>query len=363
MTSRQFAREMGRVLLTLALAAAGGALFRLAGLPAAWLTGSMIAVSVAALAGAPLAVPGWLSAACFLLLGARIGASLDSNMLAHLGKWPGSLLALVLSIPAIIASGSVFLRRVAGWDAPTAYMASIPGALSYVIAMAVQTKADVRLVMTAQMLRLLILMAVLPPLVVALNGYAPSPPPAVPAPEAVAFAGAPGLIILLLASAAGGLALQALRVPAGSLIGSMSVSGALHGGGLVSGQLPVWLVTASLAVLGAYAGFRFKGAELRAIMRSLLPSLGAFCFTLIVAGLFAAAVSHGLGLPLGQTLIAFAPGGLDAMMILAFLLGLDTAYVGAHQFVRFLGIALLLPLIAWPHLERHERMDTDAGGQ
>jgi membrane AbrB-like protein len=241
-------------------------------------------------------------------------------------------------------------------------MAAIPGALSYVAAMATQTRANMRLVMTAQMLRLMILMVVLPPLVVALNGHALTPPMA-PPPGISTFEGAPALALLLCVSVAGGLALHVLRVPAGLLLGSMIASAVLHGGGLVPGQLPGWLLTGSLIVLGAYVGFRFDGADIRSIMRSLLPSLGAFCFTLLVAGLFAVGVSFGLDLPLGQVLVAFAPGGLDAMMILAFLLGADTAYVGAHQFARSLGIALLLPLIVWPHLVRKERMDTDAAGQ
>jgi len=50
-----------------------------------------------------------------------------------------------------------------------------------------------------------------------------------------------------------------------------------------------------------------------------------------------------------------APGGLEAMMILSFLLGLDPAYIGAHQFARFLGIAVLLPLMARRYLPPADR--------
>ena len=44
--------------------------------------------------------------------------------------------------------------------------------------------------------------------------------------------------------------------------------------------------------------------------------------------------------------MAFAPGGIEAMTILAFVLGLDPAFVATHQLARFLGISLLLPVIA-----------------
>jgi hypothetical protein len=42
--------------------------------------------------------------------------------------------------------------------------------------------------------------------------------------------------------------------------------------------------------------------------------------------------------------VAFAPGGLEAMTVLALVLGLDPLYVGIHHLVRFLGIGLVLPV-------------------
>jgi uncharacterized membrane protein AbrB (regulator of aidB expression) len=54
--------------------------------------------------------------------------------------------------------------------------------------------------------------------------------------------------------------------------------------------------------------------------------------------------------------VAFAPGGLEGMMVLGLVLGLDPLYVGVHHLVRFLGIGLALPLVmTW--LGRSERRD------
>ncbi|MGB0084193.1 MAG: AbrB family transcriptional regulator [Rhodomicrobiaceae bacterium] len=63
-------------------------------------------------------------------------------------------------------------------------------------------------------------------------------------------------------------------------------------------------------------------------------------------------VAGGLDLPIGQVRVAYAPGSLEAMTILAFVLGVDPAYVGVHQLVRFLGLSLLSPLIAKSYLKR-----------
>jgi hypothetical protein len=48
---------------------------------------------------------------------------------------------------------------------------------------------------------------------------------------------------------------------------------------------------------------------------------------------------------LADALVAFAPGGLEAMMVLALVLHLDPLYVGLHHLARFLGIGFLLPVL------------------
>ncbi|MDZ4789627.1 MAG: AbrB family transcriptional regulator [Hyphomicrobiales bacterium] len=347
-----FADIFERTAFALIIGAGGGTLFFIAGLPAAWLTGSMLAVAALALCQAPLALPGPLASASFVLVGVSMGAGFDARMLESLAKWPLSLVALALSVPAIMAAVAIYLRRAGGWDAPTAFFASIPGALSYVIAMTLNSRADAKLVVMAQMVRLMILMAILPPLIVALSDPADMEPPVI---AAARFEGAGGLAMLIAAGAAAGLLLHWLKAPAGLLLGAMIASAVLHLTGAVTGQLPAAILIPTLIVLGAYTGMRFEGASIALLRRSLPASFVAFFIALVVAGVLASAVAWGLGVPWGQALLAFAPGGLEAMMILSFLLGLDPAYVGAHQFARFLGISILLPFIARKYLSSSDR--------
>jgi uncharacterized membrane protein AbrB (regulator of aidB expression) len=51
-----------------------------------------------------------------------------------------------------------------------------------------------------------------------------------------------------------------------------------------------------------------------------------------------------LSLSFADVLIAYAPGGLEAMTILAFALHLDPAFVGAHHLWRFFFVSLMMPL-------------------
>ena len=67
--------------------------------------------------------------------------------------------------------------------------------------------------------------------------------------------------------------------------------------------------------------------------------------TLVVAVVGAFAATAATGIPYSHTLLAFSPGGLEAMVILAFALNLDPAYVGTHQIARFMVLSLAMPLV------------------
>jgi uncharacterized membrane protein AbrB (regulator of aidB expression) len=75
-------------------------------------------------------------------------------------------------------------------------------------------------------------------------------------------------------------------------------------------------------------------------------ALIAFAVSMAVAVLFAWPASRIANVPLLSAIIAFAPGGLEAMAMLAFALGLDPLYVAAHHLIRFFGIAFALPFVA-----------------
>jgi uncharacterized membrane protein AbrB (regulator of aidB expression) len=53
-----------------------------------------------------------------------------------------------------------------------------------------------------------------------------------------------------------------------------------------------------------------------------------------------------LSLRIAEVMIAFAPGSVDAMMLLALALNLDPVYVGAHHLTRIFLVSLTMPLVA-----------------
>ncbi len=202
------------------------------------------------------------------------------------------------------------------------------------------SRADIRRVALSQTLRLFLLVGVLPMVVTAVD------PAGVVAPRFARVHGAGPLALLLVAGLAGSFAGHRLRIPAGILIGAFLASGILHGTGVVEGALPAVLQAPALVLLGTMLGLRFSGTDLRMLVSTLAAGVGAFlaAFAAALAGAWVIAALTGLGF--GQTLIAYAPGGLEVMVILAFALKVDPAFVAAHHLARFVAMTVLVPGLA-----------------
>ena len=347
---QHYARLAAHVALTFTIGLAGGAVFDLLGFPAPWLTGSVAAVSVAVLGGAKLTMPPIMRQMTFLVLGVSIGSSVNAEILSGITKWPASIAALCVAVIVTITASTAFLSSRPGWNRSTAFFSSLPGALSYVLAMSMQSNANTPLVVLAQMLRVVTLLLVLP-LIISSNA---------PAPASAATAENSGILQELVIFAGGavvGYLLERGKFPAGMLFGGMLASAALHVSSVVEGRVHPEILIPSQILLGCFMGLRFSGTNPRLLLRALGPSVGAFAIALAISGVSAFLVAWMFALPLNQLLLAYAPGALEVMIILAFVLGLDPAFVAAHHLIRFIGIALLLPLLAKIFLPRDQKKE------
>src|SRR5580704_7228414 len=109
-------RESLEVAETLAIAAAGGIAFTLIGVPAGLVSGSILAVACAALAGRPVKVPLPLARVCFVLVGMLLGAVVTPATLRGVVTWPLSIALLTLSAAATIVATTSYLRLAHRWD-------------------------------------------------------------------------------------------------------------------------------------------------------------------------------------------------------------------------------------------------------
>ncbi len=328
---------------TLLIAAAGGVSFAALGIPAGLISGSVLAVAIAALAGRPVRVPVQLARVFFVVIGILLGAVVTPATLQGLATWPLSIAILAMATLAMIAATTCYLRFVHGWNWVSAYLGASPGAMAQVLALSADFKADLRGIAIVQVMRVL-LITILLPAGLASFGLVAGGMVAVPAPAG----GSSGLelAILIVVSASLSLLLAWLRFPGGLMFGAMTGSAVLHGTGWVHAVLPWWVGSSAVIVIGATAGSRFANTSLRTVIDYLGSAIGSFAVAVTAAASFAAIVMILLPFRPADVIIAFAPGAQDQMMLLALALHLDPVYVGAHHLSRWLVVTFTLAAFA-----------------
>ncbi|MFO1133781.1 MAG: AbrB family transcriptional regulator [Rhodoblastus sp.] len=324
-------------IFTVAGAALGGGAVAAVGVPAGWLSGAMIGVAI--LAALRLAEP--LSApfrwAAMVSSGVAIGAAVTPQMLQKIAAYPFSIAVMSASVAISTFACAKILARAPGWSRSTAFFASVPGALSYVFAVAAtQEETDLSRIAVVQVLRVFLLMGFVPLIVAEAGGVSGAAPAGPIDPLST-------LLVLAALGAAVGYAMERGQIAGGMLFGAMLVSGGAHALSLAPGVPPPVVAIVAQVLIGAWVGARFIGFDWRLFARSAPAALGSFFVAVGIAGVFAILAALALSLPFAQTLLAFSPGGLEAMTLLAFALGIDPLYVGAHHLARFLLISLTLP--------------------
>ena len=328
---------------TLALAAAGGAALGLIGVPAGWLSGSILAVAGASLAGRPMLIPTLLMRAIFVLIGISLGAVVTPETLHGMATYPVSIAVLILAMALISIGGAGYLRLIHRWDNVDAYLAAAPGGMSQVLALGAELGGDLRAIAIVQSIRVVVI-AVGLPAGLSMLGLVGQAPPRVTG--ALSIGVLDELAILVAASTVVAIIAYRIRFPGGLLFGAMLTSAVLHGSGLIHAVMPWWAVNTAMVAMGAITGSRFANTTLRMLLNFVGAAFGSFAVAVTIAAAFAAVLISVLSLRAAEVMIAFAPGSVDAMMLLALALNLDPVYVGAHHLTRIFFVSLTMPLVA-----------------
>lgn len=323
--------------VTLAIAGSAGLAARAAHLPLGLLLGALAATATCAIAGwrplgQPMHLPGWLRTAFVPVIGVSTGGAFTPEVAAQAGDWLASLAALVLFIPLIHAAGFL-VYRAGGLPPAEAFFGAAPGGLIETVDLAHRHGADEAMVTVLQFLRLIVTIVAVPMIFLVLTGHA------VGSASGAKLAGSGALsasdIAVLAACGAGGFwAAHRLHLPAAQMIGPLIFSAAAHGLGLVHGVPPGWLVGLTQVMLGAGLGVRFLGANHAMLRRA--SGLAILATGLSLAGAAGAALTlHALvGEDITAVFLAFAPGGLAEMSLIALSLQTSLAFVTVHHVLR-----------------------------
>lgn len=329
-----------RVLLTLAIGAVGGAALSYVRLPLAWMIGALLTTTIAALFRAPIALPRKLRDTMSTVLGVMLGSSFKPEIFENLGSWVYSLAGLVFYLVASTGALYYLLRRFAGYDPVTSYFASAPGGLNEMVMVGGALGGDERTLALTHAARVMLVVLTIPLWFAFSAGYRSGG-----AYSTGVEATGTDLLVLLGCALFGALLGRLLRLPAANLMGPMLFSAVVHLAGLTQSSPPWILVAGAQLIIGSSLGCRFVGVDPRVMARILLISIPGTALLLAITLGFGFGLHLLTGLPSTLLVLAYAPGGLAEMSLIAFYLGQDTAFVASHHLIRITLIIMFAPLV------------------
>ncbi len=338
-------------LYALLLCATGGALARLSHMPLPWMIGPMLAMGAGKLAGMRLHSPRGGRETGQLLIASALGLYFTPTVAREVVHYGPLMLLTALSAVLLGYVCGLLLARLTGTDKITSFFASVPGGATEMAVLGMRYGALVERVALAQALRILIVVLVIPGALTLLgfhgtHAYHPATTAANPG----------GLALLLLVTAAGGLALQRLRVPNAWMLGPLFVSIALTVSDVQLSAMPPLLTGLGQLLVGCTLGARFERRFMLSAPRYVAGVAASVLTGIGIAVLLAVALSWMSGIPLPSLVLATAPGGIAEMCITAQVLQLGVPMVTAFHVTRvILLVTCTAPLYRFAQRLRRNR--------
>ena len=341
------ASEAGRPLEWIALWAAviaGGWLADRVGVPSSYLFSSILAgIAWALVRPGRLNLPPQAFRVGQAVTGVTIGLLVSTSTFQGLGlKWIAVVLISIATLATTIAAGIV-LGRATGLDRATASLGLVAGGASGIVAMADELGADDRIVSFMQYLRVLVVTLTSTLLVPIAFGIHASGGGA----TSGSFLGTAVGWGVTVAVTLGGLAIAGrVRLPAATLLLPLFAAAALAIAGVAAEpDMPGILRDVGFALIGVGIGLSFERDTVRRIAQLLVPVAASIAGLMAVCAVLGWLLELTAGVSFLDGYLATTPGGLYAVLPVAYGSGANTTFVLTVQTLRLLMMIVAAPVI------------------
>ena len=316
-------------LASLALCAAGGALFSWLRTPLPWMIGPLFLMAVLNFGGARLRAPAGGRPVGQVIIGTALGLYFTPVVAQQVvSYWQFLLLAAALAI-LIACACAWFVSTVTDTDRTTAFFASVPGGAAEMAVLAERFGARVDRVAIAQSMRILAVVVVVP-FVLTYSGVHGADV-YVPAASTLDWG---RLALLLVIAAAGGGALTAAGAPNAFMLGALFSVVALTVSEVQFSAMPSLISNLGQLLIGCALGGRFERSFLDRVPGFVAATLASILLAIVLAATLGAGMAWAYGLPVPSAVLATAPGGIAEMCITAKVLQLGVPLVTAAHVTR-----------------------------
>jgi membrane AbrB-like protein len=290
---------------------------------------------VVALAGAPIAPIRYGRTIGQVVIGGAIGIQFTQAILLNLVSLLHMMIGIALVSMVVGAGGALLMMRLGRVDKTTAFFATVPGGVAEMMNLAPRYGAQLEPIMVAQTLRVGLIVAVAPFLVIQ---FAHADAQAVAQALIIPW---PTTLMLLAGCAVAGALFAYSTFPNAWFLGSIAVGILFASLGFAEGRMPDLVLIPAQILIGASLGVQFRREFLTRLWRLLIASTVVVVFLAGSMALLAAATAVALAMPIPTMVLAFAPAGMAEMVLTAKLLGLDGTVVAGFQLVRIVVILFL----------------------
>ena len=350
-------RDSLNIIVTSAVALGAGLLCEAVGTPAPYLMGSLFGVWVFGGLFRPLqpylGIARWFHVPVVMGLAVLIGASFSPQLITHLDSWAVTLAAMLLTTALATFAGMFWLVRVRGYPVTEAFLGCIPGGQAEILLIAQQHTDKDYMVALFHLVRVVLVFCSTPLILALTQGQA-----AVDASNIILHQ-MPGLLSLpasdllffILTALAGYQLARLFRLPMPHLLGPLLLSLILHLSGILElPRISEFVILAQVSVGGA-VGARLSKVPFADMFGYVLDALASALVVLTVYAIATFALYLLFGIDMLRLWLAFVPGGLYEVTLLALLFGFDVAFVAVHHTIRIMFIILSLPVML-PILKR-----------
>jgi membrane AbrB-like protein len=344
---------MASLIMTLLVGLIGGLIALRLKIPAGAMIGSMLAVAVFNILTGSAYFPQNIKIVTQIAAGAFIGAGIKKKDVLDLKYMLKPAVLMVTLMITLDLFMGYLMHKASGIDLITALFAAAPAGVVDMSLISDDMGADSSKVAVLQLVRLMSVMIILPPLIKALSckddsikvndEQVISKKEAVK-PEKTKRTNAINLTITMVTAFTLGLIGYVLKVPAGTITFSMASVGALN---IVSGRgyMPLNLRRFTQVCAGALIGSRMSFSDLLALRIVIVPAF-ILLVGIILVNLFIGYLISKVGkIGIVTSLLASAPGGLSDMALIAKDLGGDSPKVAILQLSRYICIIGIFPII------------------
>lgn len=340
-----------KMMVTFTLALSTGWLFFLMNLPAPYMMGALFGVWLAGGLIKPLrgylGVPRWFHVPVILWLSVMIGATFNQAMAQQFVHWWKSIAVMLATTSIVCLTVYCFLHRIRGYEKRLAFFCCLPGGQAEVMALARELVDKDYVVALFHLVRVTIVFVAIPLLLALLQGS-----------EAVTtsnvrLSNMPGiftlpvseLLLFIFLAVAGLLLALLLRLPLPYLLGPMILSAVLHAIGWADlPRINEFVILAQLSIGGAIGArlTRVRFVEMLGYLKDALMVVAMILGFFLLASVLMAWLD---GVEFIEVWLAFMPGGLYEVTLLALIFGFDVAFVSFHHTVRIIPLFFAMSLI------------------